>query len=78
MAQEATHDSGPEKTGTFPACCKDAGEKMAGCGPMMEKMMAHCGPMMEKMMASFGVKTGGGASGESDERRAKPEEPPAV
>jgi hypothetical protein len=67
MAQEATHDSGPEKTGTFPACCKDAGEKMAGCGPMMEKMMA-----------SFGVKTGGGASGESDERRAKPEKPTAV
>ena len=71
MAQEATHDSGPEKTGTFPACCKDAGEKMAGCGPMMEKMMAHCGPMMEKMMGIFGAKTSGG---ESDGCLGKPEE----
>jgi hypothetical protein len=56
MTQETNHDSGPETTGAFPACCKDAAEKMAGCGPMMEKMMAHCGPMMEKMMARFGAK----------------------
>jgi hypothetical protein len=57
MTQEATHDGGSEKTGTFPACCKDAAEKMAECGPMMEKMMAHCGPMMEKMMAGFTAET---------------------
>jgi hypothetical protein len=74
MTQEVTHDAGSEESGTFPACCKDAAEKMAECGPMMEKMMAHCGPMMQKMMGSFGAKTSGS---ESDGRCAKPEEPAA-
>jgi hypothetical protein len=69
MTQKANHDSGPEKSGAFPACCKDAAEKKAGCGPMMEKMMAHCGPMMEKMMARFGAKPSEGACGESETRR---------
>jgi len=74
MIQEATHDGGSEKSGIFPACCKDAAEKMAEGGPMMEKIMAHCGPMMEKMMGSLGAKTSGG---ESDERPPKSEEPAA-
>ncbi len=82
MTQQAGHDSGSEESRTFPACCKDAAEKMsecgpmmekmtAHCGPMMEKMMAHCGPMMEKMMGSFGAKT---SDGESNGCCAKPEE----
>lgn len=57
MTQETTHDSGLENSGALPGFCKDAAEKMAGCGPMMEKMMAHCGPIMEKMMAGFRAKT---------------------
>ena len=66
MTQEANHESSPETSGAFPACCKDAAEKMAGCGPMMENMMAHCGPMMEKMMAGFAPKTNDDATrGES-------------
>jgi hypothetical protein len=69
MVQKADHDSDPEKNGAFSACCKDAAEKMAGCGPMMAKMMAHCGPMMEKMMAHFGTKPSEGACGGSDTPR---------
>ena len=75
MTQQADHDGGSEESQTFPACCKNAAEKRAECGPMMEKMMAHCGPMMEKMMekmmGSFGAKTSGGESGGCC---AKPEE----
>ena len=53
MTEKANHGSGPATSGAFPECCKDAAEKMAGCGPMMEKMMA-----------GFGEK-----ASESDERR---------
>ncbi len=67
MTQEANHDNRPENEEAFPACCRDAGEKMAGCGPMMEKMMAGCGPMMEEMLARFERKASEGACGESDE-----------
>lgn len=66
MTQKANHDSGPETRRAFSECCKDAAEKMAGCGPMMEKMMARCGPMMEKMMARFGAKPGEGPCGGSE------------
>ncbi len=58
MTQEANHDSRPEKGEAFPACRKDLAEKMAGCGPMMEKMMTR-----------FGAKASKGACGGSDERR---------
>jgi hypothetical protein len=69
MTQETNHDGGPEKSGAFPDCCKDAAEKMAECGPMIEKMMTHCGPMMEKMMAHFGEKPSEGPCGGSDTNR---------
>ena len=67
MAKETTEKNGGTEAASFPACCKDLAEKMAGCGPMMEKMMAR-----------FGAKPSEGTSGESDERRTKPEEPTAV
>ena len=66
MTHEVNHNSGPEKSGAFPECCKDAAEKTAGCRPMMEKMMARCGPMMEKMMARFGAKPGEGPCGDEE------------
>ena len=75
MTQKSTQNGASEESGTFPACCKDAAEKMTGCGPVMEKMMAHCGPMMEKMMGSFGAKT---SEDESSARCTKPEDSAAV
>ncbi len=56
MANEATDKEGPEETGSFPACCKDLAEKMAGCGPMMEEMISR-----------FGAKTEDGGCCKSDE-----------
>ena len=55
MTHEVNHNSGPEKSGAFPECCKDAAEKTAGCGPMMEKMMAR-----------FGAKPGEGPCGDEE------------
>lgn len=60
MAQETTDKEGPEKTGGFPACCKDLAEKMAGCGPMMEAMMSR-----------FGAETEDGGCCGKDERPEK-------
>jgi len=56
MTQKVNHDGDSDANETFPEWCKDAAEKVARCGPVMEKMMAHCGPMMEKMMARFGAR----------------------
>lgn len=57
MAREVTRESDAAATGTLPACCQDAAERMADCGARMEEMMAHCGPIMKKMMAGFGAET---------------------
>ncbi len=66
MTRKANDDSDPATNGAFPECFKDRAEKMAACGPTLEKMMAHCGPMMEKMMARFGAKPSEGPSGDSE------------
>ncbi|MBW2234237.1 MAG: hypothetical protein JRG85_02415 [Deltaproteobacteria bacterium] len=43
MAKETTEKNAATKQGSFPACCKHLADKMAGCGPMMEKMMSRFG-----------------------------------
>jgi len=48
MIDETTHDASGchDLEDAFPDCCRGMAEKMAACGPVMEKMMALC---MEKM-----------------------------
>ena len=47
MAKETTEKNGGTEAASFPACCKDLAEKMAGCGPMMQEMMSRFGAQSE-------------------------------
>jgi hypothetical protein len=47
MAQETTEKNAGTEAASFPACCKDLAEKMAGCGPMMQEMMSRFGAKSE-------------------------------
>lgn len=48
MIKDTTQEAGgcQDSKNSFPDCCRGMAEKMAACGPVMEKMMALC---MEKM-----------------------------